>query len=322
MLGALLAFISAGFYGTNNACLRRGVLHGSVSQAMSITVPLGVPLFLIAAFLSGQLFDLGKLSARSFLFFSLAGVLHFVWGRYWNYRSTQALGSVGAGPIQQSQLLIAVALAVIFLHEKLTPLKGLGIVLIIIGPTIIALRANNKKKSSSQSHQAAAGENEPATAASPDKGQAFKPQVLIGYGSALLSATGYGVSPVLIRAGLHGDDLSLAGGLIAYVAAALVFLLISCLTPGQLRHIKSMERRSIPWYLLSGLLVFFAQMLRFVALGIAPVTIVSPIQRLSLVARLVAGYLINRQHEIFNRTILVGIAFSLAGSIVLALSEA
>ena len=143
-IGALLAFVSAVLYGTNNACLRRGVLHGSASQALSITVPLGVPLFLLAALLSGQLFRYGQLPARSLSFFAVAGILHFVWGRYWNYRATMSLGSVGSGPIQQSQMLIAVALAVIFLHERLTALKITGILLIIVGPVIVVLNARRR----------------------------------------------------------------------------------------------------------------------------------------------------------------------------------
>jgi drug/metabolite transporter (DMT)-like permease len=53
--GALFAFLSACLQGVNSACLRRGVLTGSASQAMAITVPMGVPLALLAAWLSGQL---------------------------------------------------------------------------------------------------------------------------------------------------------------------------------------------------------------------------------------------------------------------------
>lgn len=317
MLGALLAFISAAFYGTNNACLRRGVLSGTVSQAMAITVPLGVPLFLTAAFISGQLFDFEQLPVRSFYLFAAAGILHFVWGRYWNYRSTVALGSIGAGPIQQSQLLISIVLAVVFLHETLSPLKVIGILLILLGPTLIAITNKKKKKS-----------NKPRYNASQDStvGEAahkhFEPKILVGYMCALLSATGYGVSPVLIRAGLAGTDLGLAGGLIAYIAAAVTFGLVTLVTPGQLNHIKKMDHSGIPWYLLSGVLVFFAQMLRFLALGLAPVTVVSPIQRLSMVARVVAGYFINRQHEMLNRKVLAGVALSLLGSALLALAEA
>ncbi len=49
MLGALLAFASAAFFGLNNAMVRRGVMNATVLQGLVITVPLGVPLFLAFA---------------------------------------------------------------------------------------------------------------------------------------------------------------------------------------------------------------------------------------------------------------------------------
>ncbi len=55
MLGAFFAIISAATFGFNTATVRRGVLSGSVFQAIAITVPMGVPLFLVAALAAGQL---------------------------------------------------------------------------------------------------------------------------------------------------------------------------------------------------------------------------------------------------------------------------
>ena len=50
MLGAILAFASAAFFGLNNATVRRGVLKTTVLQGMAITVPLGI---LFSPFLHG-----------------------------------------------------------------------------------------------------------------------------------------------------------------------------------------------------------------------------------------------------------------------------
>ena len=46
MLGVVLAALSAATFAFNNASARRGVLTGSVAQALAITVPIGVPMFL------------------------------------------------------------------------------------------------------------------------------------------------------------------------------------------------------------------------------------------------------------------------------------
>ena len=53
MFGALLSLASAAFFGLNNATIRRGVIKGSVLQAMVITVPFGVPVFAVIAFFMG-----------------------------------------------------------------------------------------------------------------------------------------------------------------------------------------------------------------------------------------------------------------------------
>ena len=42
---------------------------------------------------------------------SLAGVVHFVVGRYGNYRTTQALGATLSTPVQQLSILIALVMA-------------------------------------------------------------------------------------------------------------------------------------------------------------------------------------------------------------------
>ena len=99
MLGALLAVLSAATFGFNNASVRRGVLTGTVAQALAITVPLGLPLFVVPAYFMGQLDGLGDVTAFQWTALGMAGVLHFVWGRYWNYQAVQAMGSNLAGSV-------------------------------------------------------------------------------------------------------------------------------------------------------------------------------------------------------------------------------
>src|SRR5690606_25443220 len=133
MLGAFLALCSAATFALNNAFTRRGVLTGSVLQALSISVPIGVPMFLLGAIVTGSLGFFFQFSAKSYFFFALAGILHFAWGRYCNYRAVKAIGSNLAGPLQESSVLIALFLAVVLLGENLTGLKIIGILLVLCG---------------------------------------------------------------------------------------------------------------------------------------------------------------------------------------------
>ena len=144
MLGGFLALLSAATFAFETATARRGVLTGSVAQALSITVPLGVPIFFLVAAAFGALGTVLGFSAEAFVYLALAGVLHFVWGRYCNYRASKAMGANLVAPVQQGNLLVTLALAIWILGEHLTPLRVLGIGLVVLGPALTYERAGRR----------------------------------------------------------------------------------------------------------------------------------------------------------------------------------
>lgn len=302
MLGAFLALCSAATFALNNAFARRGVLTGSVLQALSISVPIGVPMFLLGAIVTGSLGAFLDFSAKSYFYFALAGVLHFAWGRYCNYRAVKAIGSNLAGPLQESSVLIALFLAVVLLGETLTGMKILGILLVLGGP-LVAVELRRKP--------AKGGAGKPT----------FTPLYAEGYLFAGLSTLGYGLSPILIRSAIEssGAGASLAGGAVSYAAASIVVAGV-ILATGNMRSVMSVERGNARWFALAGVLVGVSQMLRYMALAIAPVTVVAPIQRLSLIFRMLFGWIMNREHEIFSWHLVAGTMISLAGAVLLSLS--
>ena len=231
MLGGLLALCSAATFAFNNAGIRRGVLSGSVLQAMAITVPLGVPAFFIVAALTGFLGAVADFSFKAIWALAVAGIMNFVWARYCIYRATKAIGMNLVAPLQQLNLVVTLVLAVALLGEKLDLLRMLGIGLVFLGPAITTVRDDKKKAAPPP----ARGETQSTIAASADaaitkpaepkpqesKGPAFKPNYVEGYTYSLLSTLGYGLTPILVRFALEDRGLgpAIAGGLVAYVAA-------------------------------------------------------------------------------------------------------
>jgi uncharacterized membrane protein len=307
VLGGFLALCSAATFALNNSFARRGVLSGSVLQALSISVPIGVPIFLLAALVTGSLGYLAGFSTPSLVWLSLAGIVHFVWGRYCNYRAVKAIGSNLAGPVQESSTLIALGLAVLLLGETLTPVKMVGILLVLLGPAVAVELGRKKTPKAGKPGQ--------------DSALKFTPHYAEGYLFAALSATGYGTSPILIRMALEQGDVraSIAGGLVSYGAATVVIVLVLLVT-GSLRHAVSIPRTTAKWFALAGLFVGISQMLRYMALALAPVSVVSPIQRLSLLFRFFFSWLMNREHEVFSSQIFVGTFLSLVGVVLLSAS--
>src|SRR5258705_5200201 len=210
---------------------------------MAITVPMGVPLFFIAALITGNLAAVMGFSPVALAALAAAGVMHFVWGRYCNYRATRAIGPNLVAPVQQFNLLVTLVLAIWLLGEHLTPLKILGIALILLGPTLTMQRG--AKKAPAEERPVS---DEKITPIDAEKPAAFQPKYAEGYTFSLLSAIGYGLSPILVRIGLEnqGIGVSFAGGLVAYIAATAVFGL-TLLWPGQWRHGWSTDREGARW---------------------------------------------------------------------------
>jgi len=310
VLGGFLSLLSAATFAFETVTARRGVLTASVTQAMAVTVPLGVPIFFLFAAAFGALGTIAILSTQAIAYLAAAGVLHFVWGRYCNYRASKAMGANLVAPVQQSNMLVTLALAIWILGEHLTPLRVLGIGLVILGPALTYDGARRKA-----SGAIAGGPVEIETR------KIFQPNYAEGYLFALLSSTGYGISPVLVRLALENKTLEagVAGGLISYAAAAVAFAVV-LLLPGQWRHVRALDRGAAKWFAISGVCVCFAQMLRYMALVLAPVSVVTPIQRTSLVFRFYFSRIINPQHEVFGGSVIAATVVSLAGALALSVS--
>ena len=313
MLGGLLAILSAATYAFNNASVRRGVLTGTIIQGMAITVPIGLPLSIMAALLTGNLAMVLGFSPKATAALAAGGVMHFVWGRYWNYQATKAIGTNLVAPIQQFNLVITLVGALWLLDEHLTLLKVLGIALIILGPVFI-LRPGARKGARPVSE-------EKITPIEAEKPADFQPKYAEGYLYAVLSATGYGMSPVLIRIGLEdqGIGASFAGGVIANIAGTTAFALM-LLWPGQWRHVWDIDRAAAKWFTFSGVMVFVSQILLFMAMSIAPVTVVSPISRLTIIFRLYFSRLLNPQTEVFGGAVIAATVVALLGALALTVS--
>jgi len=312
MLGIIYGVLAAATFGFNNASARRGVITGTALQGIVISMPLGMLLFFLAAVAFGEWGEAHRLARMDILLFAAAGFMHFVWGRYFNIRSLAAVGSNLAGPVQQTQLLLSLTLAIVFLGETLTPLKIAGILLVVSAPMYI-LRQRAKANARAKSAGAAATPSQNGAA------PGFTPRMAEGYIFALLAAVGFGTSPVLVKAGLANTGLSLMGGFVSYaVACAVVALLMA--VPSLLGQVRAIKPESLKWFAYSGVGVSFSQLFRYLALGVAPVTIVQPLQSLSLIFRMIFGYFINRDYESFDRHVIVGIFMSFAGVLALSLS--
>src|SRR5215475_1252159 len=155
LLGVLYAALGAFTFALNNVTMRRGVVTGSVLQGMALTVSIGGLSFLVMTVAFGELGQLVMFSTMAIAWLACQGVVHFVIGRYCNYKSNQLMGVNLTAPVVQLQVPFAMILAVATLHEKFTVLQAIGSAL-MLGGSFIAQGNSGKGKKKAPAPRAAA----------------------------------------------------------------------------------------------------------------------------------------------------------------------
>ena len=317
--GVIFSLLSAMSFGLTNAANRRGVLSTSASMAMYSSVFIGVPIFLGIALANGEMAQAGDLSVEQYLWLMASGVVHFIMGRYCNYRAIGAIGSNRSQPLSASNLMYTLALSMLFLGEHPTLHAMAGTVLLILGP----IAAIPRRRAVAVFAGAA-----PAHGGGPE----LPPGRLVeGYGFGVLAAMCYGSSPVLIRLGLGSTGLSVLGAAVSCSAAG-AMLAVSLLRPGQIGTL----RRDIPvsgwfrdlrgrfgwdtpftWLAVGGVAITVSQLFRYLAVGAMDVSLSSPLISLAGVFSVFWSFVLNRRLESFSPNVLLGIGLSIIGSVVL-----
>ena len=307
MLGAILSLLSAAAFALNVTAARRGVVTGTPIQGTALTIPIGVACFLPIAIAAGQIAHLDAFSPAAAGWMAAVGVLHFLVGRYCNYRSNQAAGVNITAPVIQLQIVVTLVLAVIILHEPCSILQVLGALVMLAGALV------------TQYQRPGALQRGPATASVAPREPAFVARYLPGYLFASLAALAYGTSPIMARFALEGTGpgSGILGGLLAYCAATAV-LAVAMIWPRLRREVTAVKRENVRWFAYSGVFVAMAQGFFFCAVAVAPIMVVSPLLQFSLLFRLLFSKLLNPYHEIFGWVVIAGVATSMLGSLVVA----
>jgi drug/metabolite transporter (DMT)-like permease len=273
--------------GQRERAARRGQRHADPSDGCKPSI--GLVCFLPLALVTGELFRLPQFPATAALWMAGYGVLHFLYGRYFNFHANAIAGVNLTAPVVQLQVVITMVLAVVALHEPCTALQMIGGALMLAGSLIT---------------QQAPARTAASTPLNPDT-SSFKPRYAAGYLFASLAALAYGSSWVIPRFALGdtGPAAGVLGGLISYVAAIAVGAL-ALLFPSVRRNVFSMKRENARWFAGSGVFVAAAQGLFFAAVTVAPIMLVIPLIQLSLAFRILFSTWLSPTHEVVGGLVL------------------
>ncbi len=296
-MGEILSLLSGIAFASSNVFTRRGVFHARESfSALPITIGVGTIIFFIALLVSGMAGRLALLSWVGILSLGGAGVLHFLIGRSFTYTSLRLIGANRTEPLLTSNMLFSVAFGLIFLNETLTFLQVIGIGAIFLGVLLISMSSEG-----------------PVKGTRPGRGVILK-----GVAAGLLAGLCYGISTLFIKVGLREVGSGIAGGFVSHLAAGLV---VGVLVVGHENrsHVTRLSRTAFIPMLMGGAALALGQIFRYVALGLVPINVVSPLTSTANLFVPVFSFLVNRKMEVFSAKVLGGSLAVIAGVYIILL---
>ncbi len=292
MIGLVLALFAGFSFTIDSIFIRKGTHRSGESfSPVSISLFLGVILFGILVFISGEVEQLASLSWLGVGSLAGAGVLHFILGRISAYTSIRLIGANRAVPIHSCNLLFAALLGIVFLGEPLTVSLVLAILLIVGGIILVSTPGSSKMGKSSM-----------------PEGSLVK-GVLI----ALVAALSWGISPALVKIGLREVGSPLLATFVSYAAASII-IGISLFHPRNSEKLRRLDRTSLIPFIIASIAVSAGQLLRYTALDYRSVSTVVPlIASAKTLFIFPLSFVINRCLEAFDLRIIMGAIAVVAG---------
>ena len=280
----LFAFLSAFFAGMTSILAKCGIKKTDSNVATFIRTLVVLPLSLFMALIVNPNFSLGAVSSKTLVFLVLSGLSTGAsWLCYFRALSKGDINKVV--PIDKSSTVLTIILAVIFLGEKVTVYKTLGVVFIAIGTLLMIEKKDTEKKS---------------------EGEGW----LI---YALLSAFFASLTTILGKIGIEGVESNLGTAIRTAVVIVMSFIMVAF--TGKTGEIKKIDKKELGFILLSGLSTGASWLCYYKALQDGEAGIVVPIDKLSILVTIAFSYIVFKER--LNKKAMFGLVMIVFGTLVL-----
>ncbi|WP_336001887.1 EamA family transporter [Halorientalis halophila] len=269
LLGPGLAVAAALALAIQVGCVRVGTDSGRSNDALIVVLLVNIAVLVPVALVVG--YPDYTLPRNALLAFAAAGLVGTMMGRAFEYAGIEKIGASRSEPIKASQPLHAAVLAVLVLGETLTPLMGVGTVLVVVGVAVISWESRSSAdglESISWSYLAL----------------------------PLASAFLYGIEPIFAKVGLATGTSPFVGLGVKTVAATVAFY-------AYLRYRGALPKRSVfgsgntKWYVAAGLANTAFLLSYYAALAVAPVVLVQPVLQTSPLFVILISYVFLQRLE-------------------------
>ena len=280
----LFAFLSAFFAGMTSILAKCGIKKTDSNVATFIRTLVVLPLSLLMALIVNPNFSLGAVSSKTLVFLVLSGLSTGAsWLCYFRALSKGDINKVV--PIDKSSTVLTIILAVIFLGEKVTVYKTLGVVFMAIGTLLMIEKKDTEKKS---------------------EGEGW----LI---YALLSAFFASLTTILGKIGIEGVESNLGTAIRTAVVIVMSFIMVAF--TGKTGEIKRIDKKELGFILLSGLSTGASWLCYYKALQDGEAGIVVPIDKLSILVTIAFSYIVFKER--LSKKAMLGLVMIVFGTLVL-----
>ena len=280
----LFAFLSAIFAGMTSILAKCGIKKTDSNVATFIRTLVVLPLSLLMALIVNPNFSLGAVSSKTLVFLVLSGLSTGAsWLCYFRALSKGDINKVV--PIDKSSTVLTIILAVIFLGERVTVYKTLGVIFMAIGTLLMIEKKNTEKKSEREGW-------------------------LI---YALLSAFFASLTTILGKIGIEGVESNLGTAIRTAVVIVMSFIMVAF--TGKTGEIKKIDKKELGFILLSGLSTGASWLCYYKALQDGEAGIVVPIDKLSILVTIAFSYIVFKER--LNKKAMLGLVMIVFGTLVL-----
>ena len=280
----LFAFLSAFFAGMTSILAKCGIKKTDSNVATFIRTLVVLPLSLLMALIVNPNFSLGAVSSKTLVFLVLSGLSTGAsWLCYFRALSKGDINKVV--PIDKSSTVLTIILAVVFLGERVTVYKTLGVVFMAIGTLLMIEKKDTEKKS---------------------EGEGW----LI---YALLSAFFASLTTILGKIGIEGVESNLGTAIRTAVVIVMSFMMVAF--TGKTGEIKKIDKKELGFILLSGISTGASWLCYYKALQDGEAGIVVPIDKLSILVTIAFSYIVFKER--LSKKAMLGLVMIVFGTLVL-----
>lgn len=284
----LYAFGSAVFAGLTSILAKCGIKNTDSNVATAIRTIIVLIFSWMMVFLAGAQSGLAAVEPKTWIFLIMSGLA--TGGSWLCYFRALQIGDINkVVPIDKSSTVLTIVLAFIFLHEQVSLLKLVCVILIAIGTFMMIQKKENVKVKESNS------------------------KAWLFY--AVLSAVFASLTSILGKVGIENINSNLGTAIRTCVVLVMAWIVV--FVTGKQKTIREISGKELGFICLSGLATGGSWLCYYKALQDGLASVVVPIDKLSILVTIAFSYLVF--HEKLTRKSAIGLVLIVVGTLLMIL---